>query len=274
MNDTAVAANPSASILLVRDGAQGLEVFMVVRHQAIAFASGASVFPGGRVVDSDSEPELRARCDGAAALDAEALALRAAAIRECFEECGVLLARTPDGPMIAGEALAGLDEYRQALEREELSLAGLLGRHGLTLAGDALVPFGHWITPDFAPKRFDTWFYLAAAPAGQTPRHDGSEAVDSLWISPREALAEADAGDRMLVLATRANLMRLAESETAAAALEAAGARDIVAVQPWIEARPEGKIVCIPPEAGYARNEFPAKIARGGAWVEAAGKAD
>ena len=272
MNDSAVPAIPSASILLVRDGAAGLEVFMVVRHREIEFASGASVFPGGRVADSDREADLSARCDGAEALGGEALALRAAAIRECFEECGVLLARTGDGAMIAGAALAGLDHTRSALEREELSLAGLLGAHGLRLACDELVPFGHWITPDFAPKRFDTWFFIAAAPPNQEPRHDGSEAVDSLWISPNRALAEADAGDRWLVLATRANLMRLAESETAAAALDAAGRRAIVAVQPWIEARPEGKIVCLPPEAGYALTELPAEVARGGPWPEA-GKA-
>lgn len=268
MNDTAPAI-PSASILLVRDGTQGIEVFMIVRHRAIEFASGASVFPGGRVAGSDRDPALRERCDGAEALDADTLALRAAAIRECFEECGVLLARTPDGATIAGETLAGLDRYRQALERGELGLAGLLGEHRLRLAADALVPFGHWITPDFAPKRFDTWFYLAAAPRGQEPRHDGSEAVDSLWISPQKALAEADAGGRSLVLATRANLMRLAESETAAAALDAAAHNTIIPVQPWIETRPEGKIVCIPAEAGYALTELPAKIARGGAWVEA-----
>lgn len=269
MSDTAAPAIPSASILLVRDASQGLEVFMVVRHRAIEFAAGASVFPGGRVTGSDRDPALRAQCDGEDALDAEALALRAAAIRECFEECGVLLARTRDGAMIAGEALAALDGERPALEREDLTLAGFLGAHDLRLAGDALAPFGHWITPDFAPKRFDTWFYLAAAPHGQTPVHDGSEAVDSLWISPRKALAEADAGDRSLVLATRANLMRLAESDTAAAALDAAGKQAIVAVQPWIETRAEGKIVCIPPEAGYALSEIPVDVARGGPWPEA-----
>jgi len=271
MNDAAVPAIPSASVLLVRDGAQALEVFMVVRHRAIEVAAGASVFPGGRVTASDRDPQLRARCDGEGALDNEALALHAAAIRECFEECGVLLARTGDGAMIAGEALAGLDHTRQALEREELTLAGLLGAHGLRLAGDALVPFGHWITPDFAPKRFDTWFYLCAAPLGIEPRHDGSEAVDSLWITPRKALAEADAGERLLVLATRANLMRLAESETAAAALDAAAARGIVSVQPWIEARPEGKFVCIPAQAGYALTELPVEVARGGPWPAAGG---
>lgn len=269
MNDAPAPAIPSASILIIRDAPAGLEVFMVVRHREIDFAAGATVFPGGRVTDSDRQPDLRARCDGAQELDAGALALHAAAIRECFEECGVLLARTRDGAMIAGEALAGLEGTRQALEREELTLAGLLGAHALRLAGDALVPFGHWITPDFAPKRFDTWFYLAAAPHGQEPRHDGYEAVDSLWIAPRKALAEADAGTRSLVLATRANLMRLAERKTVAAALDAAGRRAIVPVQPWIEARAEGKIVCIPAEAGYALTELPAEVARGGAWPQA-----
>ena len=102
MNDAAPSAIPSASILLIRDGAPALEVFMVVRHHEIKFAAGASVFPGGRVAGSDSEEALRSLCDGAVGLDAEELALRAAAIRECFEESGVLLARTDDGAMIAG----------------------------------------------------------------------------------------------------------------------------------------------------------------------------
>ncbi|MHA1536357.1 MAG: NUDIX hydrolase [Alphaproteobacteria bacterium] len=270
MNDTPAPALPSASILLLRDAPGGLEVFMVVRHAKIEFAAGASVFPGGRVTASDRGADLRPRCDGEAALDGQALAFRAAAIRECFEECGVLLARTQDGAMIAGGALEGaLDGARPALEREELSLAELLAAHGLRLAGDALVPFGHWITPAFAPKRFETWFYLVAAPPGIEPRHDGSEAVDSLWISPEQALAEADAGGRSLVLATRANLMRLAESENVAAALDAAGRRAIVAVQPWMEERPEGKIICFGSEAGYALTELPAEVARGGPWPEA-----
>ena len=94
MKQTVVPAILAASVLLVRDGAAGLEVFMVVRHREIEFASGATVFPGGRVAASDREADLRARCNGADTLDAESLALRAAAIRECFEECGVLLAQT------------------------------------------------------------------------------------------------------------------------------------------------------------------------------------
>jgi len=269
MNDKAAPAIPSASILLVRDGVSALEVFMVVRHKEIEFASGASVFPGGRVAASDREEALRGHCDGADGLDGEALAMRAAALRECFEESGVLLARSGDGAMLTGAALSGLDHYRQSLERDELGLAEMLGAHGLTLACDALVPFSHWITPEFAPKRFNTLFFLAAAPHGQEPRHDGSEAVDSIWLTPEKALAEANAGSRSLVLATRMNLMRLAEQNNVAAALDAAAARTIKAIQPIVKKRPEGMFVCIPEEAGYALTEIPAKVARGGAWLEA-----
>jgi 8-oxo-dGTP pyrophosphatase MutT (NUDIX family) len=183
MTDTAKnPATPRAAstILLLRDGPTGLEVFMVVRHHEIDFASGALVFPGGRMEAADAEL-AREGAPFADGLDGTARALRIAAIREAFEECGVLLARP------AGEERFVPAERASALDRSA-PFAGLMARERLLPATDALVPFARWITPAFLPKRFDTHFFLALAPPDHALAHDGRETVDSLWIAPRDAL--------------------------------------------------------------------------------------
>lgn len=261
-------ARPSASIAIVRDGAAGLEAFMIVRAREVDFASGASVFPGGRITDDDRDPRLRALSDGAGALDDEELAYRIAALREGFEECGLVLARTPDGSLAGPAAAARLDEARLPVERGERAFADVLDSEGLRLACDLLIPFGLWITPDFVPKRFETRFYLAPTPAGQDLVHDGSEAVASEWLRPAATIEEADVGRRALVFATRMNLMRLAEHADVAAALATERDRPIVPVQPWIEDRAEGQTICISADAGYAISAVPVDVARGGPWPD------
>ena len=228
-----VAPRPAATVLLVRDGAEGLQVFMVVRHHKIDFASGALVFPGGKV-----EPEDHALAGG----DAET-AFRVAAIRETYEECGVLLARARDG----GERVLSADPrpFRERLEAEKLEPAL-----------DALTPFAHWITPPILAKRFDTRFYIVAAPADQTAAHDGSEAVDSVWIEPARAIREGAEGRRTLVLATRLNLELLGQSATAAEAIAASRARRIVTVEPQPLKTETGYRLTIPLEAGYGGPHF------------------
>ncbi len=211
-----VAPRPAASILLLRDGPAGLETFMVVRHHQIDFASGALVFPGGRMEPADAEI--------VAALADPLAPFKVAAIREAFEECGVLLARAEgeDGFVPAARA-AALDRAAP--------FADLMARERLAPALDALVPFAHWITPDFVPKRFDTHFFLALAPADQALVHDGREAVDSVWISPQQALAEH--GRRFkLLFPTHRNLWKLAAHADAASALAAARVTPVVTVQP------------------------------------------
>lgn len=251
-------ARLSATVLLLRDGAQGLEVFMVVRHQQIDFASGALVFPGGKLAAGDAAPALRGLCDGAGALSDEQLALRVGAIRETFEECGVLLARERGATQLLGAARAAElgERYRKALDRGELGMADLLQRENLRLACDELALFAHWITPSFMPKRFDTWFYLAAAPQQQTALHDGREMVDSVWLRPAQALAEAEAGRRTLVPVTRLNVAKLGRSATVAAAFAAARAGRIVTVQPQGTAQAGGMLLRIPVEADYGVAEF------------------
>jgi 8-oxo-dGTP pyrophosphatase MutT (NUDIX family) len=253
------AARPASTLLLIRDGLSGLEVFLVERHHQIDFAGGATVFPGGKVEPGDQDPALRARCAGAAALDDDALAFRVAAIREAFEECGVLLAR-PRGQqaLLPVARLADLlKRYRAEVREHRVSIADLASAEDLELACDLLVPFAHWITPEGMPKRFDTWFFLMAAPPGQFAAHDGTESVDSTWISPRRALEQADAGKRTVIFPTRMNLAKLARSSTTAEAVAAARASRIVTVLPRVERGPGGLVLRIPAEADYDLVEAP-----------------
>ena len=214
----------SATVLLARDGSAGMEIFMVVRHHQIDFASGALVFPGGSLDASDRDPRIRSLADGAEGLSDDNLALRVAAARESFEECGVLLARDSNtGSIVSGsDALELGAKYRDRLEANEIGMADVMEAHGLRLALDELVPFAHWITPIGLPKRFDTQFFLARAPFDHTLAHDGSEAVDSVWITPQQALADGDAGRRTLIFATTLNLDKVGRSQTVSDALDAA----------------------------------------------------
>jgi 8-oxo-dGTP pyrophosphatase MutT (NUDIX family) len=241
--DEKPAPRLAATVLLVRDGAHGLEVFMVERHHQIDFATGALVFPGGKVDPGDADSRLAERCGDALARDEAARTLRIAAIRETFEECGVLLAR----PRGAKELVPAT-----RLPKLEGEFPALVAREDLFLACDLLVPFAHWITPSMVPKRFDTHFYLAAAPADQLALHDGRESVDSVWIAPQAALDAAEAGRRTIIFPTLMNLARLAQAKNVADALARARSAPIVTVQPALVRGADGKpSLSIPPEAGY-----------------------
>lgn len=249
MSDAApVPARPASTVLLLRDGAAGLEVFMVVRHRAIEFAGGALVFPGGRVEEAD------ATLAGGDPLGA----FRIAGIRETFEECGVLLARgRGEAEMVrADRLLAVADRHHAALLRNDRSLPEVLAAEGLEPAADALAHFAHWVTPASRSKRFDTQFFLAAAPPGQLAVHDGLESEDSVWIAPAQAVAEADAGQRRLVFATRKNLEKLARSRTVAEAMETARAATVVTVQPEMVRAGDSWRIRIPAEADYGGDTF------------------
>lgn len=247
-----VPARPAATVLLLRDGVDGLEVFMVVRHRQIEFAGGALVFPGGRVEPDD---HVIAQADqGSDPLDA----FRIAGIRETFEECGVLLARPRGeaGLLPAGQLLAVEARHRAGLAAGRIGLSAVLLAEALEPAPDALVHFAHWITPATRPKRFDTHFFLAAAPPDQLAVHDGGEAVDSVWINPAQAVAETNAGLRTLVFATRKVLEKLSRSATVAQAMEAARAATIVTVQPEMVRTEAGWRLRIPAEADYGGELF------------------
>jgi|TARA_B100000315_G_scaffold93710_1_gene86171 8-oxo-dGTP pyrophosphatase MutT (NUDIX family) len=248
-----VEPKPAATVLLARDGADGLEVFMVKRHGEIEFASGAMVFPGGKVDEGDRDKALRNACKGAEGLDEGELALRLAALRETFEECGVLLARRRGkDPLVDFEDLARLAPWAGRMHRGEATLGEFVAAENLELALDELAYFAHWITPPLAPKRFDTHFFLVAAPPGQVAVHDGSESVDSVWARPAETTAEADAGRCRLVFATRLNLEKLDRSSNVAEAMAAARQASVVTVRPQLEKFEDGiRTIRIPEEAGY-----------------------
>lgn len=252
MNDTVARppAIPSATILMLRADESALEVFMVVRHHQIDFASGALVFPGGKVDARDSL--VRDRCQGGDK-DDELLTLQVAAIREAFEECGILLARpTGSDLLISGERLKSLEHFRQPLAVGEMGIGEFLEQQDLMLACDQLIPYAHWVTPEMMPKRFDTHFYLAIAPEDHLAIHDGHESVDSIWISPTDALAGASNGTYTIIFPTRLNVEMLATSDSVQGAIADANARQIVTVLPWMEKREDGNYICVPAEAGYA----------------------
>jgi 8-oxo-dGTP pyrophosphatase MutT (NUDIX family) len=249
---------PATTVLLVRPSRPGevaspLEVFMVVRHHQIDAFSGALVFPGGKLEDADGDARLRARCGGADRIGDSELKFRIAGVREAFEECGILLARQRgQRALIAAADLLGIEQrWRAKLAKDEASIVDLVEAEDLELATDLMAPFAHWITPTFAPRRFDTWFFLAEAPQDQVALHDGSESVDSLWIGAQQAIDEATAGRRTLVHATAKNLELLAEGNTVDGALAQASERKIVTVQPWLENRDGKRFLHIPADAGY-----------------------
>jgi 8-oxo-dGTP pyrophosphatase MutT (NUDIX family) len=253
---------PATTVLLLRPSKVGdadstLEVFMVVRHQKIDAFSGALVFPGGKLEDADGDPRLRARCGSAEKCNDEELKFRVAGVREAFEECGILLARKRgQRAVVAAAELKGIEErWRAKLAKDEATIVDLAEAEDLEIATDLMTPFAHWITPTFAPKRFDTWFFLAEAPEDQVALHDGSESVDSVWIKPQQAIDEANAGKRTLVHATFKNLELLVEGRTVVGAISQATERKIVTVQPWVETRDGKRFLHIPEGAGY-RNLF------------------
>jgi len=250
-----VSPRLAATAVVLRDGRAGIEAFMVVRHRAIAFASGALVFPGGKVDAQDGDAAWAELAP--ARLPAEQRALRVAAAREAFEEAGLMLARRRDSPaLLTAEDAHRLDRYRKSLIRGETTFYALLRGEGLTLASELMIPFAHWITPEGLPKRFDTHFFLVAAPVGQRGAHDGSESVDGLWIAPRQALQDAAAGRRTLVFATELNLKKLARHATVAEAVAATAATPIVTVMPKVIARTATtRTLQIPAAAGYGVSE-------------------
>jgi 8-oxo-dGTP pyrophosphatase MutT (NUDIX family) len=247
----------AATIVLLRDGAGGLEAYLLRRVGSMAFAAGMHVFPGGRVDPADTTAHTEWHGprpqDWTGVLRADpALAhgLVCAAVRETFEESGVLLAGAgPDevvdvsGPEWEAERLALID-------RRE-SLSGLLRRRGLGLRADLLRPWAHWITPELEPRRYDTRFFVAALPPGQYTRHVGGEADATMWLTPRAALDRHARQELAMLPPTVVTLAELAEYATAADVLGAAAGRDIAPVLPRIVLTDGGAELLLPDEQGY-----------------------
>jgi 8-oxo-dGTP pyrophosphatase MutT (NUDIX family) len=256
-----VSPRPASTILLLRDAAarKEIEVFMMVRHYEIDFSSGALVFPGGSVDNGDNEIIGNAALySGGEGLDESALSFRIAAIRETFEESGILLAR-PKGSKVLVDAKCAREielAHRAALCESKTTFANVLTETGMVLALDELVPYAHWITPEGMPKRFDTWFFLAAAPPEQLGAHDGRESTDSIWVSPREALVGGESGRFKLPFPTTRNLIKLGRQQSVKAALDDSGGKSIVTVMPVLTETATGRQLRIPREAGYDGEVF------------------
>jgi 8-oxo-dGTP pyrophosphatase MutT (NUDIX family) len=209
-----------------------IEVFMLRRNLRSAFVAGAYVFPGGGVDDDDRRAPMLGLVDGldAATADARlgsdgALGFWVAAIRESFEEAGVLLARDASTRApVAPDVVAELAPTRAAVASGSRSFAELVGSRDLVLDAGPLRVFARWITPDPAPRRYDTWFFVAPAPPGHAYEHDFDETVDSEWVRPGAALARARRGELELIYPTFRSLQALARFSTTEALLDAVDA--------------------------------------------------
>ncbi len=260
MTKTPAKPRLSATVLLVRD-APDLQVLMVRRHYEIDFAAGALVFPGGKASADDARDDWTDWADGA--FTGEQRTARVAAAREAFEEVGVLLARHAGhrgngAPLVAREVCDRLSPKRGPIDRGEESFLDLMRAENLVLALDQLIHFGHWITPEMMPKRFDTHFYLAPAAEGQLAAHDGRETTDAVWIGPHEALEKEAAGEATIIFPTRLNLRRLGIAKAAAAALETFAGTPVETVLPKLSQDGEGRpCLVIPDIDGYGQTVEP-----------------
>jgi hypothetical protein len=186
-------------------------------------------------------------------LNDASLGFRIAGVRETFEESGILLAR-PRGSkdLVDAKQAAEIEaRHRAALTERKTTFLNILAETGMVLALDTLVPYAHWVTPEGMSKRFDTWFFLAAAPPEQLGAHDGRESTDSLWLSPREAVAGGESGRFKLPFPTTRNLIKLGKQGSVRAALESARDKPVVTVMPVLTTLNGGRQLRIPIEAGY-----------------------
>lgn len=248
---TAAAAIAAATVVLLREATDGWELLLLERHAATAFAGGAMVFPGGRVDPGDAAVAAEPAHEGFAGLTPVDAAARVAACREAFEEAGIVLGSRPR--LAADERSA----WRTRLNAGSASWAGFLDSAAVRLDAAALVPFSHWVPPAAAPiaRRFDTLFYLARLPAGETVTPDGHEAVTAHWTTPAAALRRADAGEIGLVFPTRRNLERLAQYATLDGLLAATAARPLTRIQPEIVTRDGAPWLTIPAGCDYPVTE-------------------
>jgi 8-oxo-dGTP pyrophosphatase MutT (NUDIX family) len=254
-----VAPRHASTVVLLRDAADGMQAYLLRRTQTMAFAAGMYVFPGGSVDPRDEMLDDAAwvgpaPTEWAGLLSADermAKALVCAAVRETFEESGVLLAGPGPDTVVADTTGADWEADRLALIARELSLAGMLARRGLVLRADLLRPWAHWITPEFEPKRFDTRFFVAALPQGQRTRDVGGEADRVAWVRPSDALAAAEAGEMGMLPPTAFTLSEVAAYGDVAAVLAAGDARDIKPVLPKVVIDGDDARLLLPHDAGY-----------------------
>jgi 8-oxo-dGTP pyrophosphatase MutT (NUDIX family) len=263
---SSIPIQPAATVMLVRDGVDGLEVFMLQRTHGAAFARSQYVFPGGKVDADDHGEMFEPICDilddatasSRLGLARGGLAWLVAATRECFEEAGVLLAHRNGDPHVIrfdDVAVAGrFNEARHQVHDGTVSLAELCEREGLMLMVDRMHLVDHWVTPIGERRRFDTRFFVAQAPEAQEPLHDDGETIASLWVRPSDALRRWQDGELQMFPPTVASLRLLEPHTTADAALAAAAAVGVPPpVLPKLRLDDAGNVVGIlrPADPGY-----------------------
>lgn len=236
-----VPVRDAATVMLLRDGASGVEAWLLTRHARMVFAAGMTVFPGGRVEDSDADLPFTESGTGVAAArfdcdEATARALVGAAVRETFEETGVLLSRP----------VADLSAARADVELGRVHFGELLRANGLAVDAEVLEPWARWITPVGESRRYDTRFFVGAMPESAEARDVTSEAASASWMGVEEALARAERGELRLLPPTLVTLTSLLPFGTVAETLAAAAQREISAVQPEIRFENEHMVAVLP----------------------------
>jgi len=261
-----VAVRDAATVMLVRDASDGsgMEVFMLRRNLNSDFVGGAYVFPGGAVDEADGHADLERICQGRSdasasdqlGIDRGGLAYWVAAIRECFEEAGVLLA-VPEG---ADDVISFADDtiaerftaHRNAVDKGERRLIEICEEERLRLDVDRIHYFSHWITPEGPPRRYDTRFFVAAAPPGQVPLHDDRETIANLWVRPQDALDRHAAGELDMILPTIRNLLAIGRFDRSADLLDHARTiSGVPAILPRIVRDEGGMRILMPDDPGY-----------------------
>jgi len=253
-----IRARPAATIVVIREQNEALEILMLRRSPDVSAASGAYVFPGGGVDDADAEVVARrlvsgrddASADRRLALDRGALAYYCAALRELFEEAGILVAVDASGESLAprGSELAG---WREELARSKVSWSDLLAREGLRLAVGELHYMAHWVTPVTRPRRYDTRFFVARAPEGQLARADGVETTEHVWVTADEALRRFGTAEWNMLVPTVHTLAALAPMRRVEEVLRHVATSPVQRTQPREIERDGRVVVVVPGEEGY-----------------------
>lgn len=257
MTTAPVTPVQASSVILAReDDGQGWQCYMVRRHVRSDFAADVYVFPGGKVDPQDVAESVRAVVDGQPPADASAddwYGSRMAAIRELFEESGVLLARRDDGKEFVPDSAerARLEEYREAVHEGRETMEAVARALSLRFDPGRLTAFSRWITPEPLPRRFDTYFFVARLPEGQEPLHDAVETTDGQWITPSSALELHAAGEFPLVFATVEHLRRMARFGTVDALVKGVTPADLEPVMPKMIERDGRTQFLLPGDEGY-----------------------
>jgi len=252
---------PAASLVLLRDRAEGgVETLLIQRHHRSRFAPGDFVFPGGKIEVDDTPADAEAWCTGLDSVTAAstlgladpraALGYWIGAVREAFEEVGVLLAYSPGGRPVSLERARLLD-HRQACQRDHRAFSELLRGEALTLATDQLVYFAHWITPEERPLRYDTRFFAARMPGGQDAEADEHEIVSVRWLTPAEALQARARGEISLRLPTVKNLGFFDGAGSTAEALDRLGGLQVAPIRPRMINEGGAPRTLLPGDPGY-----------------------